>query len=52
MNAATPARAADFDTLHGVVRQDWLDAAMAQKRTEAVRALGRKYRVVYEGVTP
>jgi hypothetical protein len=50
VTSASSARPANFDALHGVVRQDWLDATMAAKRTEAVRALGRKYDVVYEGV--
>ena len=34
---------ADFEALRGVVLQDWTDAMMAEQRTAAVRALGKKY---------
>ena len=45
--AITPFKAADFDTLRGVVLQDWTDATMADQRTAAVRALATKYAVKY-----
>lgn len=36
---------ASYDTLRGVVLHDWTDEVMAQQRTDAVRALGKKYTV-------
>jgi hypothetical protein len=45
LRAATPARRADFDAVSGAVLQDWTDAVMAEQRSEAVRALTRKYRI-------
>ena len=48
LEAATPARPAVFEALRGVVLHDWIDAVMADRRTAAVRALGRKYRVTFE----
>jgi hypothetical protein len=48
----SPARPADFEDLRGVVYQDWLDAAMAEQRSEAVRALARKYKVKVEDAAP
>lgn len=47
--SATPARPADFESLRGVVLHDYTDARMAEARTEAVRALGKRYTVRYEG---
>jgi hypothetical protein len=52
LDASTPARPADYDALRGVVLQDWTDATMAAQRTDAVRALGRKYRIRVEDATP
>ena len=46
---ATP-KPAVFETLRGVVLQDWKDATAAEMRTAAVRALTEKYRVKF--VTP
>lgn len=37
-----------FETLRGVVLQDWTDATAAQQRTDAVRALAKKYKVTFE----
>jgi hypothetical protein len=45
LEAATPARPADFEALRGVVMHDWVDATMAEQRTAAVRALAAKYRI-------
>lgn len=36
-----------FETLRGVVMQDWTDATAAEQRTAAVRALAKKYHVVF-----
>jgi hypothetical protein len=44
----TPASPAVFETLSGVVLQDWTDATMSEQRTEAVRTLARKYIVKVE----
>ncbi len=44
----TPGRPANYESLRGVVLQDWTDATMAQQRTDAVRALANKYTVKYE----
>jgi PPIC-type PPIASE domain len=43
LEAVTPAQAADFDDLKGVVLQDWTDVTMAEQRSAAVRALAKKY---------
>jgi len=43
--AVTPAKAAAFEPLRGVVLQDWTDATMAEQRSAAVRALAKKYTV-------
>ncbi|MET0497722.1 MAG: peptidylprolyl isomerase [Steroidobacteraceae bacterium] len=37
-----------FDSLRGVVLQDWKDATASEQRTAAVRVLARKYKVQYE----
>ena len=39
---------ASFDTLRGVVLQDWTDATASEQRTAAVRALAKKYKVKHE----
>ena len=48
MDAITPAKAATFEALRGVVLQDWTDATLAAQRTAAVRALAKNYTVVRE----
>lgn len=48
LEAVTPPRPAVFETLKGVVQQDWTDATMAEQRTAAVRALAKKYTVKHE----
>lgn len=48
LEAVTPARPAVFEALRGVVLQDWTDATMAEQRSAAVRALGRKYTLSVE----
>lgn len=37
-----------FDSVRGVVLQDWTDASSAEQRGAAVRALAKKYRVQFE----
>jgi PPIC-type PPIASE domain len=52
LNAITKAKPAVFESLRGVVLHDWTDAAAAEQRTAAVRALAKKYKVKYEAPTP
>lgn len=52
LEAVAPAKPASFDALRGVVRQDWIDAVMAEQRSAAVRALAQKYTVRVEAGTP
>lgn len=52
LDGISAARPADFETLRGVVLQDWTDATMANQRTAAVRVLAAKYHVRYERVAP
>jgi len=47
--AITPPKPADFDSLRGVVLQDWTDATLADQRTAAVRAMAKKYKVTITG---
>lgn len=51
LQAITPPKPAVFETLRGVVLQDWTDATMAEQRTAAVRALAKKYTVKVEDAT-
>jgi hypothetical protein len=46
LKAITPPRPAQFETLRGVVLQDWTDTTMAEQRTAMVRALARKYKII------
>ena len=48
LEAIAVARPAVFEDLQQTVRQDWTDAVMAEQRTEAVRALAKKYTVKAE----
>ena len=48
LQAITAAKPAAFESLAGVVLQDWTDATMAEQRTAAVRALAQKYTVKVE----
>jgi len=47
LNALTPPKRAAFEALRGIVLHDWTDAVAAEQRTDAVRALAKKYKVVY-----
>ena len=52
LEAFAPPRPAAFEALRNVVLADWTDATMAQLRTDAVRARGKKYSVRHEGAAP
>jgi hypothetical protein len=52
LDAVTANKSAEFETLRNVVAQDWLDAAMADRRTAAVRALAKKYTIRFETAKP
>ncbi|WP_083748581.1 peptidyl-prolyl cis-trans isomerase [Pelomonas sp. KK5] len=45
LDAATPARPADFALLRNVVVQDWTDAVLSEQRSAAVAALAKKYTI-------
>jgi hypothetical protein len=44
-----PGSVATYESVRDRILQDWKDETMAQLTTQAVRELGRKYRVVREG---
>ena len=48
LETVSPPKPADFAVLRGIVLQDWIDATKAQLRTDAVRALGKRYKVLVE----
>lgn len=50
LESTVAAQPAEFEQLRGVVLQDWTDAAMAEQRSSAVRALAKKYTIVIDGV--
>jgi hypothetical protein len=52
IGAITPARPADFQVVRNLVQGDFVDDDMAQKRTDAVRTLARKYTLKVEASTP
>lgn len=47
VDSITVPKPAVFENLRGVVLQDWTDATAAEQRTAAVRALAKKYNVVF-----
>jgi len=49
LESVLPGKPASFENLVGVVTQDWTDATMAEKRTQAVRELSKKYKIVVPG---
>lgn len=51
LDAVNQASAGDFERLRGVVLQDWKDATTAQLRTDAVRAIAKKYKLRVEDTT-
>jgi hypothetical protein len=48
VDSITPPKPASFESLRGVVLQDWTDATAAEQRTAAVRALAKKYKIIIE----
>jgi len=52
LDATTRPQPAAFETLRGVVLQDWTDATMSEQRSAAVAALTKKYKLKYEGAAP
>jgi hypothetical protein len=48
LDAITPSKPASFESLRGVVLQDWTDVTMAEQRTAAVRNLAKKYTIKLE----
>jgi hypothetical protein len=48
LDSMTPPKPPVYETLRGVVLQDWKDATASEQRTAAVRALAKKYQVKYE----
>jgi parvulin-like peptidyl-prolyl cis-trans isomerase-like protein len=52
LKAVTPPKPAVFEEIGGIVYQDWTDSVMSEQRSEAVRALARKYQVKTQGVAP
>lgn len=48
LDAVIAPKPADFQSLRGVVLQDWTDATASEQRSAAVRALTKKYTVRYE----
>ncbi len=48
LNEITPAKPAVFENVRNAVFADWKDATASDLRTAAVRAMGKKYKVVYE----
>jgi hypothetical protein len=49
LKTTSPAKPAVFEELGGLVYQDWTDAVMSEQRSDAVRALARKYTVQVKG---
>ena len=52
LKAAFPPKPAVFEDLGGVIYQDWIDSVMSNQRSDAVRALARKYTVKVQGGAP
>src|SRR5262245_48331721 len=49
LDSTTPAKPAVFESLRGVVLQDWSDQVMSEQRSAAVAALAKKYTVKVTG---
>ncbi|MEK8050021.1 peptidyl-prolyl cis-trans isomerase [Ideonella sp. DXS22W] len=45
LEAVAPARAAAFEPLRNVVRQDWIDTTLAERRSAAIKALATRYTI-------
>jgi hypothetical protein len=52
LKSISPARPAEFQVVSTAVLQDWTDAVMSEQRSDAVRALTRKYEVAQSGSQP
>lgn len=52
LDATTRPQLAAFESLRGVVLQDWTDATMSAQRSAAVAALTKKYKLKEEGAAP
>jgi len=48
LNTAIPPKPAVFEVMRGPIQHDWTDAAAAEQRTAAVRALAKKYKIKHE----
>jgi hypothetical protein len=48
LDKVSPGTPAVFEKLVGVVKQDWVDATLSEQRSEAVRAMGKKYNIKFE----
>ncbi len=48
LDATAPGKPAAFETLRGVLLQDWTDATMAEQRSAAVAVLAKKYSIKIE----
>ncbi|MEZ4508088.1 MAG: peptidylprolyl isomerase [Thermomicrobiales bacterium] len=49
LESITPPKPADYEALRGVVLQDWKDATASELRSDAVRALAKKYTIKVDG---
>lgn len=49
LESITPPKPADYEVLRGVVLQDWKDATASALRSDAVRALAKKYTIKVDG---
>jgi hypothetical protein len=52
LGVITPAKAADFDSLRGMLSADLTDATLAEQRSAAVRALAKEYTIKLEKTGP
>jgi hypothetical protein len=52
LETVKPAVPVAFESLAGVILQDWTDEVMAEQRTAAVRALAQKYTIRDESLIP
>jgi hypothetical protein len=52
LKSMTPPKPAVFEELGGIIYQDWTDSVMSAQRSDAVRALARKYTVKVQGGPP
>ncbi|HRX63449.1 MAG TPA: peptidylprolyl isomerase, partial [Candidatus Competibacter sp.] len=49
LESITPPKSADYESLRGVVLQDWKDATASELRSGAVHTLARKYTIKVDG---